>query len=366
MQNHPTGHQAALQTLRGLAAIIVLWHHGLRLVDGADLAGWISGQILNAHAAVVVFFVLSGYVLTLSMLRTPASFNAVLQFCTKRVFRIYPAMFLGVMMGMVYLLTLADGPRTHFSPWAASLYPSSSAQPGTIIGSYAGLYTDLLPPLWTIKIELLASVAVVPATVWALQRRRGYVLPLVMLLWMTGLSFLFPESAKALYLYQFLIGALCARYQTVLCQWLPQKTWALVLALLVLAFFRPSFAWSYHAPLPNLIESLAGAWLILGLAGGNAPRWMHHPRLVYLGDISYGLYLFHLPIAMALVNLAAPVLAQWGWLPDAIAFSTTLTTGLLTMLVAMPIYHRVEQPFMAWGRVVSQRLASKRPWASPA
>jgi peptidoglycan/LPS O-acetylase OafA/YrhL len=89
-----------LDSVRGIAACIVVLHH-CWLAFGNTVSGinaafaslptfftYLFQKILAGHAAVIIFFVLSGFVLALSSLKQPMSYAG---FTIKRIFRIYPA-----------------------------------------------------------------------------------------------------------------------------------------------------------------------------------------------------------------------------------------------------------------------------------
>jgi len=62
---HP--HVPELQSIRGLAALAVLLHHCSFLFVTSSTFHFFAEALFNAHAAVVIFFVLSGYVLVRSL-----------------------------------------------------------------------------------------------------------------------------------------------------------------------------------------------------------------------------------------------------------------------------------------------------------
>lgn len=350
-------HLKTLQSLRGLAAVTVMVHHSLRLIADADVAWLISEKILNAHAAVVIFFVLSGYVLTLSLLRRDFSANTILQFLAKRAFRIYPALWIGIMLGVSYLLTFSNPPKPYFTEWGNSLYQPTSVGPSTIVGSLLGLRTELLPPLWTIKVELAASIALLPGVVFVLNRQRNLFFPVLLLVSMVAVSFRFPGSAVLLYLYQFVIGAICAVYSREIKQRLSTNGVVLTAAAAILVAFRQAYPWPYHHPLPSLVEAIASAVLIMGLAKGGV-QWMAARPLVYLGDISYGIYLFHLPLALFTITIAMPRLQESHLAPDTAAATISLIVAAITLAVAALVYRYVELPFIALGRKVADAIAT--------
>lgn len=100
---------AALDGLRGLAAVAVIFYHSIlhnealvstvlptpiQNLGGNDI--WIKVVlfVLNGNNAVLLFFVLSGFVLRLSLDRSSGSApTIILNFTIRRVCRLYPAMF---------------------------------------------------------------------------------------------------------------------------------------------------------------------------------------------------------------------------------------------------------------------------------
>ena len=71
-----------------------------------------------------------------------------------------------------------------------------------------------------------------------------------------------------------------------------------------------------------------GGVLVAALAAEGS--WLSHPALVYLGRISYGLYVYH--------GLALAMTDAWVW-PAASAFAVTLVAAAVS-------YHVYELPFL--------------------
>jgi peptidoglycan/LPS O-acetylase OafA/YrhL len=86
---------------------------------------------------------------------------------------------------------------------------------------------------------------------------------------------------------------------------------------------------SVWASLAFLGATLAcGGVLVAALAAEGS--WLSHPALVYLGRISYGLYVYH--------GLALAITDAWAW-PMASAFAVTLVAAAVS-------YHVYELPFL--------------------
>jgi len=110
-----SGRLAYLDSIRGIAAFTVLLYHcwasaydplagGLNVAftSAPNLTHYLLEKALAGRAAVMVFFVLSGFVLAESLQRQPLSFG---RFAVKRFFRIYPS-FLCVVLASYALHSL--------------------------------------------------------------------------------------------------------------------------------------------------------------------------------------------------------------------------------------------------------------------
>src|ERR1700761_5358530 len=91
-----------LGSVRGLASVVVIFSHALFFYKNPH---WFTNaaQIFNGRAAVMVFFVLSGYVLTRSLGPGEVTTGSLFGFYVKRVFRIYPAIWAASILALVYL-----------------------------------------------------------------------------------------------------------------------------------------------------------------------------------------------------------------------------------------------------------------------
>ncbi|WP_165903664.1 acyltransferase family protein [Hymenobacter gummosus] len=138
-----------LEALRGFAALIVVWAHSIEnhnLLDPGYTPRGIWSFVPPSHLAVLLFFVLSGYVIGLSTKQRleGASIGVYLK---KRLLRIYPIYFVSL------LLTMA----------VAQPYPLT-----TVLGNFSllqVLLTDIIrenDPSWSLHYELLYYLLFIP------------------------------------------------------------------------------------------------------------------------------------------------------------------------------------------------------------
>lgn len=96
-------------------------------------------------------------------------------------------------------------------------------------------------------------------------------------------------------------------------------------------------------------------------AGGLPRRFLANPVLRWLGEISYGIFLWHLTVMFALADRGAN-----DWLPGNPFVSLTLSTLAVTIPLAAASYYLVERPLMrtTWPRR-ARRAAVAEPPAQP-
>jgi peptidoglycan/LPS O-acetylase OafA/YrhL len=348
------GHIVELQSIRGIAAAVVMLGHIAAAYDVTILSPiWV--WTLNAHAAVVIFFVLSGFVLTRSIMNRPTD---LLRFYTRRIFRLYPAMFAATAIAIV---TLALLQKYEPLPYVSALFQSENQVHADFLHFAAvalGIGHAALPPMWSITVELAGS-AILPFIVLTYARKRPlfWVLGLLLLAMSLATQF-YLQAITATYLVDFWIGAFIALYPASAPIWKPVLRFPLPVALLAVAIlleFRIFHAWAYDAPVPNLIEAIAAAALIGAIVhGGLEIKWLKWTPVEYLGDISYSLYLVHWSvIRVGVVAIPAMFGANLGSASSHAAL--WVFASLSSILLAAAGYEWIEKPGIAMGQRVLKR-----------
>src|SRR4051812_11697833 len=93
-----------LDSLRGVAALFVFFSHfflifNINEFSVLSLQASPLGVFINGHSAVMFFFVLSGFVLSLPFINKEKPLNLA-EFYIKRIFRIYPAYILAILFSI--------------------------------------------------------------------------------------------------------------------------------------------------------------------------------------------------------------------------------------------------------------------------
>ena len=341
--------------------MIVMLHHASFVFATPTTFRLATELLLNAHAAVIVFFVLSGFVL---MRALSGSHNALAEapvFYVRRVFRIYPAIWMPSAFAAICLSFQPGFWIAQHSHWATYEYPANPPTSHEIIFSLLALKNRLLPPLWSVQTELIASLGM-PFIAYALNKRWA---PLILML--SALSPVLPGRSLTLFLSCFVVGAVASRET----KWgrLVKPIPVLIGSALIMYFFRTinphwRFEVKYGAIFPTVVEALAAGVMILSISSKEV-SFLRRKGLVHLGDISYSVYLWHFPVLLTL----STALSRWTWPLEYKALALMAATTCVTIPVAYLSYNYIEIPGIALGKRVinaARNLSAMRRAANSA
>ena len=309
------------------ASAVVFSHHFSIAVVQAP--AWLHFRMVGG-VAVMVFFTISGYLVTLSWLREPH----LLAFAGKRLLRLWPGMFVAIVAGV-----LLFGPAFTTLPvrefWAHPatgdhwrnlwLVKAYVTLPNVFIRNpLSGLMNG---PLWTIPMEVLCYAVLMLVGGLGLLRWRwlasgALVAYMAYFVLQRNADLSGPIQHWFEYPAYFAHGSLIALHRSAFLK--HGKHWVLLLAPVAALLF-----WGFK------LEHTAGllwlAPLIIYLGLQRSAVWT---RLQRLGDPSYGIYLLGCPIAQA-------VYALWPGLPFLVSMALAL---LLSMAAGYASWHAVESP----------------------
>jgi peptidoglycan/LPS O-acetylase OafA/YrhL len=381
----------SLDAVRGIAAVAVLLHHGVMTFPsgGEDRrallehgfrapTAWLYASPLrlavSGPAAVLLFFVLSGFVLSLSLRSDRApSYPA---FAVSRVCRIWLPFAVAIFASVLLSGFLAAWPAPGTSDWFRFGTWHNARSFGNVVRHLAmtGTETDLDNPMWSLIHELRISF-IFPVLVFVVMRRPvGALLGSVILCFACILvvggshlpSHMISWFQTGTYVYFFVLGILLAAHAervTAAFALLSRRTilllWVLALGALAIAPPDTSHIATFGNGALLIVGGLAGATIIaLSISGGTAERFLlgFVPR--YLGRISYSLYLTHIIVLASVVHLLA---GAWS-LPVALAIAVPLA-----IVVADLCQRFVEGPSQRLGKlgamfIDSAPFLSNRRW----
>lgn len=337
----PLHHDNRFDILRLLAAWLVLLSHCFPLgglPQSEPLASTLGLDTLGG-VGVTIFFVLSGYLVTLSLLRSPN----LRVFARRRLVRIYPALVVTCLVCVFALGPWVTGVSlgSYFGDSATWKY-LKTASALSIKYNLPGVFDHNPLPraingsLWSLPYEIkcyavLAVLSLLPFSM-KFKSLAAFCLLLLSLVFRPAAPMLGTfDSFVGLDFYHgklgvsFALGAVFAAWQGTI-----RPSVGLGLALMATAPFLPYSS----LQIASWVTGLSMFVLWLALYGKRLPVVPAR-----MGDWSYGVYLYGFPVQQSLA-FAGWHLWGIGWF--------ALASTLLTMLLAGLSWHWVEKPAMRW------------------
>jgi len=357
--------------------------HSFRVfqTDGAQAIAstWID-RVFNGNAAVTLFFVLSGYVLGLSLRHAPElSARSMGSFGLRRFFRIYPVFLLAtlVVLGCLWCSRRFEWP---LPAWFGSAdgYRSSVLHPRGLPDATTIFYNLVLwsPSLnqvtWTLGIELRCSV-LLPLLHWwsgklSLRGRSVLLLGLVFLAclpkWCLLLGSPPAETVASIFhgafsgfLFLFYLGYLLPELGAALFNRINGSALRWLFPWLPLVIFLGADRWGDEL---RILQGAAAAGIIGHLLYGTEHRvhqWLDAPLARFYGRISYSFYLWHDLVLIVLARTMAHFVPKTVLAPGALAFGglVLLASVAITTGIAALCFRWVERPFVDWSKRITAR-----------
>ena len=367
-------HITYLDSIRGLAALTVINEHfviayGLpcenavcqHVLDYSPLHIWWDGS-----AAVSMFFVLSGLVLSLKYFRSghkPDLHNFhLMPYITGRLFRILLPYCVIVFISAFLYLYIVEIPllKTLLAPsdWIVDMWRSNPLTRMAMLRESFLLSLPasvvLLPQAWTLTIELVLSL----------------LLPIGLLLADRGTAWLILFSLFAVFLLgvspfllHFLLGLTIARHYTVIADYLTGTAWQRRGILLTGLFFytSASFFPGWFGETAIWLSSGLGAGLIIlyALSSARTQHILSHAAFRQIGKVSYSAYLIHMSIIICLTPYLLKGLESYTINHAALWFGGWLLTVIIALLLSWLSYYSLEIPSISLGKKVIKAIQAR-------
>jgi peptidoglycan/LPS O-acetylase OafA/YrhL len=318
-----------LNCLRGIAASLVcLFHHVYFTAD------YIQNESVRhffwyGSLGVQVFFIISGIVIPLSMINGQYTHSQWGKFMARRLTRIEPPYLLSILVALICYYSLAPAVPIE------NIEPQPNIRDLLLhIGYMVPMVKDsnwLLIVYWTLAVEF-----------------QYYLL----------LSIIFPLALsgrsvnRCLFYAVFLAFPLVLNYKDTLFQHSPIFLLGIVYALQLSGIIKLKEYWvvsllsiavaCFVLPLPNITAAVATILVV-----HHFPNFQNK-ALLFLGMVSYSLYLLHLSIGTAFVDYMALNFREDYHKPIVI-----ISGYLVSVLAAYLFYRLIEMPSIRWSKLQS-------------
>ncbi|MDQ0114702.1 acyltransferase family protein [Paenibacillus harenae] len=376
-----------LDSLRGLAALAVMIGHFflvfMPMAQNTSSMGFLEYPLnvlkyspLHAfwggHEAVIMFFLLSGFVLSLPFYSNKQ--QSYVKYVVKRICRIYLPFVAALLIAILFREAVFMHKLTDLTPYFNSLWTRSPDFAS--IGDHLRFITNYNttkynPIIWTLvhemRISLLFPFAMILVAKWGW--KAGVPLAIGLSLLSSYLLGVIETRYTTNYVISlhyasfFVVGALLAQYRENLKQLYSRFNGWLIAVLMIAALFSYSYKWViYGKSFAKHITELRGDWLIAigasvfivaAMSSARALKLLHQKPLLFLGKISYSLYLYHMIILLTLLH----------------RLNGTMDTAFIAIIAfvvsfgaAAASYYYVELPSIRLGRLLT---SSRKPKQTP-
>ncbi|WP_433771784.1 acyltransferase family protein [Bacillus wiedmannii] len=367
-----------LDSIRGIASLIVMVGHHLMVFSAFQNYSYEDNKpfvvyllketparliFSSGNESVIIFFVLSGFVLYGSIQKNYDSYGSYL---LKRISRIYIPYIVAIIIAIICQTTISEYGISSLSEWfnrSWTIESSSSliAQHILLVGKYnTDAYNGVI---WSLVHEMRISMIFPLVLMVCLRKTARYsLLSLVSFsICSVVILFLFRSSLTLTgyaltlhYTVLFLLGALVAKYKDNLIMFYSNCT------------KNKKIAWFLFAILLYMYEGLIGEidvlnnfvfrdyvvaisaclLVILSLSVSTLSSFLHNKYLLYLGKISYSLYLYHTISLFSLIYM----------LHETVALPIVLLMSLIMSFILATIsYVFVEKFAFRVGKYVTKR-----------
>jgi peptidoglycan/LPS O-acetylase OafA/YrhL len=348
-------YQPHLDGLRALAILGILFEH-------LDLP--LPVMLRCGPLSVRFFFVLTGYFITLSLWRVRGEiadsgdgFMPLVRYYLARLLRTGPPFYLSLLLGAVFGI---EEVRTNFF-WLATFQANNYI-------AWLGYWPDAISHYWSLAVQeqfyfLWPIVVLLLPKRWFLSTMAAFIVfglgfriicilddSTTLMRWVTLLGCIDSFAVGGLVAYLGQTQVLHRMWQSKrLLFAMPLIAYACFFLGRALMTLPENNVW---LALTESIDAIFLAWVLAAALTGMNERYarvLSWAPLVYLGKISYGIYVYHVFI----IILVSPLLVPYGLSEDHNAFGRIAVLLGLTLLVSSLSWHWLEQPFLAWKKSMS-------------
>lgn len=372
-----------LDSIRGISSLVVMIGHHLMIFsvfqnysyeDNKPFVMYLLKEtparliFSSGNESVIIFFVLSGFVLYRSIQNNYDSYRS---FLLKRICRIYIPYIVAILIAILCQTTMSKYGISDLSEWFNRSWTLESSlslivQHILLVGKYnTDAYNGVI---WSLVHEMRISI-IFPLVLMVCLRKtlRDSLLTLfsfsicsVVILLLFHSSLTLTSYALTLhYTVLFLLGALVAKYKNNVIVFYSNRTkneknaWFLLAILLYMyeGLIGEIKVLNNFILRDYVVAISACLFVILSLAVSTLSSLLRNKYLLYLGKISYSLYLYHIISLFSLIYMLHEILP----LPIILIFSL-----VFSFILAMLSYIFVEKFAFRVGKYVTKQANRKK------
>ena len=339
-----------LTWLRAIAVWLVIWFHlvetftrvnGVSFLPARLYQSFISGPLKldSGQLGVAIFFVVSGFIITHVALR-----ESRLDFAVRRFFRIYPPVMLSVALyaGAVHALRVYSLPVEE----AAEITPSLLAGTILLVPFITDTFQPFLPVLWTLSLEVLFYAVTLVLSGFLKSKPQVAVVTAVALMFLiTETAPHDPAWARPLSLLTTLTPLFTG--QVIYLGWSGKiGRWLTAVCLVALWIAAERAIQTNAGNVQYAAVNAVSVWRMFAYLLVTLFLFCEEqlrPRTVigFSADISYSLYLLHLPVGYLTLGVLTP----------RIGYTTALLVAVALTITASALSFRfVEEPCRRFAR----------------
>ncbi|WP_462251664.1 acyltransferase family protein [Ekhidna sp.] len=330
-----------LDPLRGFLALSVVIYHIPQLSKSIGLAYFDSLAIFQkGPQAVSVFFCLSGFLIVGLLHDEKRQYGSISikQFYVRRILRLYPVYYLVLVFGLIYYHLILPFFNVSYElsysfieglVWNVFFLPNV----------FKALYDPgaILEILWSIGIEEQFYLIIAPLlTITPLKKYHHY------LFLFTGTYFVifhldvffFLKKFHLLYFYMSAGGLMAVLSKKGLTLYFKSYYLRILIYAIFLIYFFTNFLHADNDLIRHSIDVILFNMLIINLA--NEDKFIIRNKLLnYMGNISYGIYMYHLIV----VNFILFLVLKYDSVHDLNDWQTILIINFTSVLLTIFVSH---------------------------
>lgn len=354
-----------LDSLRGLAASSVLACHLFLAIPRAYFLEKFKNTPVHSlwagHEAVILFFVLSGFVLSLSYYKDKAP--KYKDYLIKRLCRIYIPYLASILLSIVLMSVFSRMPlvgvdKVLNNTWVNSFTIESLINHIIFVGDFQSQYYN--PVVWSLIHEMRISI-IFPFLMYFLIKlnwKKSIVIGpactvLYFFIWYLVFKVFHANPTYLITLHYagfFTLGALLAKHREYLNSLYVKFSKLIKIVVLLVAILCYTYSWWFlsdvgyaHLTIINdwAIAIGSSAFIVYSNNSSVIKKVLLFKPIHFIGKTSYSLYLFHFPTLLSLINVFYGRMSTWLIL---------IISFVASYIFAGIMYYLVEKPSILLGK----------------